>query len=61
MKKASVNPTEAFFIVKENGKYVISAVLHQNSHNFGLPLQDGMVKGPMLVVLRDIQVDELRP
>ena len=47
--------------IRVNAFAWISAVLHQKSHNVGLPLQDCMVKGPMLVVLRDIQVDELRP
>jgi hypothetical protein len=40
--------------IRVNSLAWLSAVLHQKSHNFGLPFQDCMVESPMFVVLRDI-------
>ncbi len=37
----------------------VGAMPHQKADDFRLPLQHGMVKRSMLVVLRDVQVHEL--
>ncbi len=37
----------------------VGAMLHQEADDFRPPLQHGMVKRPMLVVLRDVQIHEL--